>query len=223
METKRPVAFLEYLSNPATQRVLLEQTLQHLYLVVVPMLLAVVVAIGIGIAAHRSPAFRGPALTTVSWFLTIPSLALFALFIPVMGIGDPPVITALFLYALLPITRNTVAGLASVDPATVEAAKGMGMGSFRRMTRIELPNAWPVILAGVRVSTLLVIGIAAIAAIVGGNGLGQEIYRGINRIGSSGAAESILGGTLAIVALALAFDLLYLGLGRLTIPRGLRD
>jgi osmoprotectant transport system permease protein len=91
------------------------------------------------------------------------------------------------------------------------------------MTRIELPNAWPVILAGVRVSTLLVIGIAAIAAIVGGNGLGQEIYRGINRIGSSGAAESILGGTLAIVALALAFDLLYLGLGRLTIPRGLRD
>jgi osmoprotectant transport system permease protein len=217
------VAFLDYLADPATQRVLLEQTLQHLYLVVVPMVFAVVAAVALGVVAHRVDTLRTPILTTVSWFLTIPSLALFALFLPIMGIGDPPVMTALFLYALLPIVRNTVAGLRSVDRATVEAATGMGMGSFRRLTRIELPTAWPVILAGVRVSTILVVGIAAVAAIVGGNGLGQEIYRGINRIGSAGAAESILGGTLAIVLLALAFDLLYLALGRLTIPRGLRD
>lgn len=180
-------------------------------------------SLALGIAAHRVPRARQPILTVVSAFLTIPSLALFALFLPIMGIGDGAVLVALTLYALLPIVRNTVAGLGSVDPAIVEAAKGMGMGPTRRLLRIELPTAWPVILAGMRVATLMITGIAAIAAIVGGSGLGQEIYRGIRRIGSTGALESLLGGTLAIVLLALAFDLLYLGIGRLTIPRGLRD
>jgi osmoprotectant transport system permease protein len=222
-EAVHQVSFLDYLSNPATQRTLIDQTTQHLTLVVVPMVFALIASLILGITAHRYPITRNAILTTVSWFLTIPSLALFALFLPIVGIGDPPVMIALFLYALLPIVRNTVAGLGSVDPAIVEAAKGMGMGPGTRLLRVELPTAWPVILAGVRVSTLLVVGIAAIAAIVGGNGLGQEIYRGINRIGSAGALEAVLGGTLCIVLLAIAFDLLYLGLGRLTIPRGLRD
>lgn len=217
------MGFLEYLQDPATQRALITQTTEHLRLIAIPMLWALVAAISIGIAAHRLPWLRNTLMTVVSWFLTIPSLALFALLIPVMGIGDPPVMVALFLYALLPITRNTLAGLTSVDGAMVEAAKGMGMGPTARLLRIELPNAWPVILAGVRVATLLTIGIAAVAAILGGNGLGQEIYRGINRIPSPGSLEAILGGTLFIVLLALAFDLFYLGIGRLTIPRGLRD
>jgi osmoprotectant transport system permease protein len=126
------------------------------------------------------------------------------------------------MYALLPIVRNTLAGLGGVDSAIAESATGMGMGRTRRLLRIELPIAWPVLLAGLRVSTQLVIGIAAIAALVGGPGLGNEIFAGIRSIGSVGALERLLGGTLAILVVAAVFDLFYLGLGRLTIPRGLR-
>jgi osmoprotectant transport system permease protein len=214
--------FTDYLADASTRAVLWDQTLEHVTLVVVPMLIALVLSLILGVLGHRHPRLSQPILNTVSTFLTIPSLALFALFLPIVGIGDTAVIMALTLYALLPIVRNTVAGLGSVDPAIVEAAKGMGMGSSARLFKVELPTAWPVILAGVRVSTLLITGIAAIAALVGGSGLGNEIFRGIRRIGSTGALESLLGGTLAIVVLALLFDLFYLGIGRLTIPRGLR-
>jgi osmoprotectant transport system permease protein len=215
--------FTEYLANPSTQRVLLQQMIEHIYLTMVPVLAAMVIGLALGIIAHRSPALRAPILGVVSTFLTIPSLALFALLIPLVGIGNTAPIIALTMYALLPIVRNTVSGLYSVDNAVVESAKGMGMGSRARLVKIELPNAWPVMLAGVRVATLLTIGIAAIAALVGGNGLGQEIFRGIRRIPASGSLESLLGGTLAIVLLAVLFDLIYLAIGRLTIPRGLRD
>jgi osmoprotectant transport system permease protein len=109
-----------------------------------------------------------------------------------------------------------------VDQAIVESASGMGMGGTKRLLRIELPIAWPVLLAGLRVSTQLIIGIAAIAALVGGPGLGNEIFAGIRSIGSVGALERLLGGTLSILVVAAIFDLFYLGLGRLTIPRGLR-
>jgi osmoprotectant transport system permease protein len=215
--------FTDYLADPSTRRVLTEQTLEHVYLTAVPMLIAVLIGLALGIVAHRVPQVRPAIVGTVSTFLTIPSLALFALLIPIVGIGATPAIVALTLYALLPIVRNTVSGLYSVDNAVVESAKGMGMGATKQLVRIELPNAWPVILAGIRVATQLTIGIAAIAALVGGPGLGQEIFRGIRRIPAAGSLESLLGGTLAIIVLALLFDLLYLGIGRLTIPRGIRD
>jgi osmoprotectant transport system permease protein len=100
----------------------------------------------------------------------------------------------------------------------------MGMSATKRLVRIEIPNAWPVMLAGIRVATLLVIGIAAVAVLVGGDGLGELIYtRGVRRIGSTGALESLIAGSLAVVLLALLIDLLYLALGRLTIPRGIRE
>jgi len=217
------VAFLDYLADSSTRAVLTRQTLEHVVLVVVPLLIALVLSLGLGVTAHRAARLRAPILSVVSGLLTIPSLALFALLLPVVGIGDQATFVALTLYALLPIVRNTVAGLGGVDPAIVEAARGMGMSPTTRLWRIELPSAWPVILAGIRVSTLMITGIAAIAAVVGGSGLGREIFRGIRRIGSEGALESLLGGTLAIVLLALLFDLFYLGLGRLTISRGLRD
>lgn len=215
--------FTEYLGDASTRGELLEQTLEHIYLTLIPVLIAVVAGLVLGIAAHRMAWLRQPILSTVSTFLTIPSLALFAILIPIVGIGAQPAIVALTLYALLPIVRNTLSGLFSVDQAVVESAKGMGMGGMKRLVRIELPNAWPVVLAGVRVATLLTVGIAAIAALVGGPGLGNEIFAGIRRIGSAGALESLLGGTLAIVVLAMLFDLFYLAVGRLTIPRGLRD
>jgi osmoprotectant transport system permease protein len=163
------------------------------------------------------------ALAITSTFLTIPSFALFGIFIPIFGLGYPPTVVALVMYGLLPILRNTVAGLRSVDPAIAESAQGMGMSATQRLFRIELPLAWPVIIAGVRVSTMLLMGIAAIAAIVGGPGLGEDIFSGLARVGSVTALDLVLGGILGIVALALIFDTFFNVLGRLTTSRGIRD
>jgi osmoprotectant transport system permease protein len=216
--------FTDYLASPGRQARLLEMAVEHAGLVAASLAVAVVLGLALGIIAHRVSWLAPAILNTTSTFLTIPSLALFALLIPLVGIGFTPAWIALVMYALLPIVRNTVSGLYSVDQAVVESAKGMGMGGATRLVKIELPNAWPVVLAGVRVSTLLIVGIAAIAALVGGPGLGGEIFQnGIRRIGSPGALDALLGGTLAIVVLALLFDLLYLAIGRLTIPRGIRE
>lgn len=201
----------------------MEQGIQHAVLVAIPVAIATVLGIGLGILANRSSVLRPPILNTTSTFLTIPSLALFGLLIPLMGIGSPPVVVALTIYSLLPIVRNTLAGLGSVDQAVVESARGMGMSSAQRLWRIELPNAWPVILTGVRVATQLIVGIAAIAALVGGPGLGNEIFsNGIRRIGSPGALNAILGGTLGILVLALLFDVLYRGVEHLTVSEGIK-
>ena len=154
--------------------------------------------------------------------LTIPSLAFFALMLPLVGIGNTAPIIALTGYALLPIARNTLAGLRSVDPAVVESARGMGMSGTQRLIQMELPVAWPVILTGIRVATLLTVGIAAVAVLVGGDGLGDEIYSGIRRLGSAGATEALFGGTLAILVIALAFDAVYQFIGRLTTSKGLQ-
>ncbi|MEX0835681.1 MAG: ABC transporter permease [Nitriliruptor sp.] len=215
--------FTDYLADPFTRDILVELSLEHVFLTLIPIAIAIVIGLTLGVIAVRFSYTRQVILNTTSTFLTFPSLALFSLFIPLVGIGYKPAIIPLSMYALLPIVRNTVTGLGGVDAAIVESARGMGMGAGRRLMRIELPTSWPVILTGIRVSTQLVIGIAAIAALVGGPGLGNEILGGIRSIGSPGALERLLGGTLAIAALAMLFDLLYLGIGRLTIPRGLRD
>ncbi len=214
------MGFLEYLVQ--NYDALLVQSFEHIQLVVVSVVAAIIVGVPLGIVAHRSELLRSAILNTTSTFLTVPSLAFFALLIPLVGIGNTAPILALFCYALLPIVRNTVSGLRQVDPAIVESAKGMGIGSFGRLRGIELPLAWPVILTGVRVSTPLNIGIAAIAVLVGGGGLGQEIFRGIRSLGSPFAPNLVFGGTLFIIGIALVFDLFYLLLGRLTTTRGIR-
>ena len=214
--------FTDYLGSEFTREVLVEQSIQHVRLVAIPVAIATVLGILLGIVAHRTRPLRPPILNTVSTFLTIPSLALFSIMIPIVGIGDPPVIVALVMYALLPIVRNTLAGLTGVDGAVVESARGMGMSNLQRLWSIELPNAWPVILTGIRVATQLAVGIAAIAAVIGGSGLGQEIYNeGIRRVGSPGAFNALLGGTLAILVIAFAFDLLFRVIERLTVSEGL--
>lgn len=214
------MSFWEYLAD--NYLALLEQSVQHVRLVAYSVIAAVVVGVALGIVAHRSPRLRSGILTVTSTLLTIPSLAFFALLIPVVGIGNTAPIVALFFYALLPIVRNTVSGLQSVDPAIVESAKGMGMGGTGRLWYIELPIAWPVILTGVRVATLLNVGIAAIAVLVGGDGLGTEIFRGIRSLGSPFAPNLIYGGTLFIVLIAALFDLFFSILGRITTSRGIR-
>ena len=131
--------------------------------------------------------------------------------------------TALVLYALLPIIRNTIVGLASVDPAITDAARGVGMNRLRVLGRIELPLAWPSILAGIRVSTQMLMGILAIAAYAKGPGLGNLIFSGLSRVGSPTAVPQALTGTVLIVILALVLDGLFVLVGRLTTSRGIRD
>lgn len=216
------MSFIEYLTAPGTMAALIEQGIAHITLTAAAVVTAMVLGVVSGIIAHRILAIRTPLLTGYSVLLTVPSLAFFALLIPIVGIGAGPAYIALTAYALLPVTRNTLAGLRSVDPAVVESARGMGMNNMQRLMRMELPQAWPIILTGIRVATLLLVGVAATAALVGGPGLGEEIYlRGIRRIGSPGAVEALLGGTLGVLVVAALFDGFYQLVGRFTISKGL--
>ncbi len=202
---------------------ILEASLQHARIVLVVILIATVFSVGLGIVVQRYPTARAVALSIAGIFLTIPSLALFAIFIPILGIGNPPAMLALFLYAILPILRNTVTGLEEVNPAVIESARGMGMGTGRQLVRVKLPLAWPVIMAGIRVSSLLVVGVAAIAVLVGGDGLGSFIQGGLTRLGLPGSVEAVLVGTVFTVALGLALDLMFAFVQRLTTSSGLRN
>lgn len=214
------MTFLEYLERNWEN--LIELSLEHAQLVVISMLIAVAVGVPLGVIGHRSGLLRAPILSTTSFFLTLPSLALFALFIPIFGLGAPPAIAGLTLYALLPVVSNTIAGLGSVSPAVVKSSRGMGMGSARRLLQVELPLAWPVIITGIRVSTQVIVGIAAIAVFVGGPGLGNEIFRGLRSVPNANAPNLIYGGTLAIIVLALLFDAVFVLIRRLTTSRGIR-
>ncbi|MFC4602215.1 ABC transporter permease [Rhodococcus kronopolitis] len=200
---------------------LLTDSYLHVSAVVQSVLVATVIAVAIGIAVYRSPLGATLATGLASTVLTVPSFALLGLLIPILGLGVPPTVTALVLYALLPIIRNTVIGLASVDPAVTDAARGIGMNRLRVLGRIELPLAWPAILAGIRVSTQMLMGILAIAAYAKGPGLGNLIFSGLSRVGSPTAVPQALTGTVLIVVLALILDALYVGLGRLTTSKGL--
>lgn len=198
---------------------------EHGQLVLAAMFGATVVGVGAGIIAHRIPVLRGIFLGVAAFFLTIPSFALFALFIPIsfVGIGDRGPIIAMTMYAQLPIMRNTITGLTEVDSAVVESAKGMGLSPFQRLRKIEFPLAWPVILTGVRVATLLTVGIAAIAVLVGGGGLGRFVQDGLTRHGLPTAIERDWTGVVFILILAQLFDLAFGLLRRFTTPKGLRS
>jgi osmoprotectant transport system permease protein len=214
-------SFLEYLAFSWDH--VLELAIGHAIVVAISLAIAVVIGVSLGVLVYRRERAANVALAIAGTFLTIPSFALFGLFIPIFGLGYKPVIIGLVMYALLPILRNTVAGLRSVDPAIVESAKGMGMNARQQLLRIEMPLAWPVIIAGVRVSAMLLIGIAAIGAVIGGPGLGEDFFSGLARIGSATALNLVLGAMLAIIVLALLFDTFFNLLGKLTTPRGIRD
>ena len=201
---------------------LLGLALAHVGITVLAVLIATVVGVGLGMLVYRTPRARQLVIGTTSVFLTIPSLALFGLFISWLGVGTAPVVVALVMYSLLPIVANTIVGLRQVDPAIVESAQGMGLTRTQRLWRIELPLAWPVVLTGMRVATLITLGIAAIGAYISGPGLGNEIFAGLSRISSPNALNQVLGGTLGVVVLAVLFDLFYVLLKRLTTSRGIR-
>lgn len=212
--------FWEYVSTRHQQ--LLTDAFQHASAVFQCMVVATLLGVLLGVLTYRSEWAGSLATTTTATILTVPSLAMIGLLIPVVGLGVAPTVVALTLYGLLPVVRNAIVGLRGVDPALVDAARGIGMSRVARLLRVELPIAWPPILAGIRVSTQMLMGIAAIAAYASGPGLGNEIFRGIGSLGSANALNQVLAGTLGIIVLALLFDAAYVLIGRLTIPRGIR-
>ena len=194
---------------------------EHVAIVLAAVGGAVLTGVPLGIAIAQRPALAGPVLGIAGVVTTIPSLALFGLLLPILavigqGIGALPAIIAVFLYAHLPIVRNTYTALVGVDPALREAARGMGMTRRQRLRQVELPLATPVILAGVRTAVAANIGVAAVAAYVGGGGLGTLISRGI----SQSDPRQLVTGAVAVSLLAIAADLGLLGLQRRLTPGG---
>jgi osmoprotectant transport system permease protein len=216
------MSFSEYLSR--RWDTLLQSAIDHAVLVGSAMVIAVVVGVALGIATYRSERASTMTLSICGVFLTIPSFALFAMLIgiPALGLGFRSALVGLVLYALLPIVRNTVVGLRQVPPAVVESAQGMGMSRWQRLFRIEFPLAWPIIVTGIRVSTVMIVGIAAIAAVINAPGLGKDIFRGLARLGSPAALNLVLGGVLGVVVLSLLFDSIFLLIRRFTTSRGIR-
>ncbi|MBW3579289.1 MAG: ABC transporter permease [Actinobacteria bacterium] len=212
--------FFEYVGANSDR--LIGLTIDHIWVVGVSVAIAAFVGVSTGIATYRTNRPRTIALNVAGTFLTIPSFALFVIFIGPFGLGAKPAIVALAMYGILPILRNTITGLRGVDPAVIESAQGMGMPRWQRLLWIELPLAWPVIVTGIRVSTLILVGIAAIAAIVNGPGLGDPIFVGLARIGSPAAVNLVLSGVLGVIVVAILFDALYSLLIRLTTSRGIR-
>jgi osmoprotectant transport system permease protein len=183
----------------------LELTLEHLWLVGISTLLAVLIGIPLGILITRWPALNKPVLGGANIIQTIPSLALFGFLLPAPWIGaraDRLAILALALYALLPLIRNTYAGIQGVDRAVVEAGRGMGMTDRQLLFQVELPLALGVIIAGVRVATVISVGLATIAAAIGAGGLGEYIFRGLAMVNN----QVILAGAIPAAAMALLAD-----------------
>lgn len=197
---------------------ILSETLHHVVLVGVSITIATMIGVPLGVFLTRRPSWSRLVLGVAGVFQTIPSLALFGFLIPVPvigGIGTRTALVALTLYGLLPILRNTVTGISGVDPALREAGRGLGMTDRQLLMRVELPLAASVILAGIRVATVIGIGVATIAAAIGAGGLGVFIFRGVAMVDN----RTILAGALPAAGLAVGADLLLGALERRLRPR----
>ncbi len=184
---------------------ILQGTLEHIGLVAATMALAIAIGVPLGILVARKPWLSKPIVGSANIAETIPSLALLGFLLPLPWLGDRAdrvAVTALTLYALLPIIRNTAAGITGVDPAVREAARGMGMTPRQILFQVELPLSLSTVLAGIRVATVLTIGVATIAAAVGAGGLGEFIFRGLAMVNN----RLILAGAIPAAALALLAD-----------------
>jgi osmoprotectant transport system permease protein len=195
---------------------------QHFSLVIQCVVLASVIAVVLAALVYRNGALASVANAVSAVGLTIPSFALIGILIVPFGFGVVPAVIVITFFAALPVLRNAVVGLRGVNPALVESARGVGMSRMKTLLRIELPLAWPVILTGVRVSAQMVMGVAAIAAFALGPGLGGFIFSGLARLGGANSLSSVVTGVVAVIILALILDLGFVGLGRLTISRGIR-
>ena len=201
---------------------ILINALNHAYLVILCVIFDTVIAIALAVLVTRMPKLEPVANAVSAIGLTIPSFALVGLLLPVTGLGDGTALAAVTFYAVLPILRNAVVGLQGVDANLLESARGMGMSEVASLLRVRIPLAWPVILAGIRISLQMSMGIAAIAAYVLGPGLGVAIFTGLAQIGGKNAVSYAAVGTVGIVIVALLLDALLLLAGRLTTSKGIR-
>jgi osmoprotectant transport system permease protein len=211
---------IEYLSDPYEYPVIMELFMQHLYMVTLSMTFATIIGItsGILLTRHRFRRYAGIGMYIIGLGQTIPSLAVLALAMSFLGIGTKPAIFALTIYSILPIARNTLAGITAVPPELIDAGKGMGMPPAKILMEIEIPNAMKIILTGFRVALIINIGTAALAYVIGAGGLGDLIFTGISLM----QTDKLLAGAIPVTLLALFADFLSELLGVVLISRGLR-
>lgn len=183
---------------------LLHKIGEHFTMSLSALILGCLIAIPLGIVASRSKKLSGVLLSISSLLQTIPSLALLAIMVPLLGVGKVPAIVALCIYSLLPILRNTVLGMEAVDKNTLDAAKGMGMTRFQQIWKVQLPLAFDVMMSGIRLSATYVIAWTSLAAYIGTGGLGDYIFMGLNNYNIS----MIVAGTIPGIVMALAVDLI---------------
>lgn len=198
---------------------LLLKTWEHIYISYLAVILGILVAIPLGIALSRKPKVAQWVIGIVNVLQTIPSLAILAFFIPILGIGTVPAVIALFVYSMLPILRNTYTSIRNVDHSLIEAGKGMGMTTWERIIGIELPLSASVIMAGIRVSSVYLIGWAALASFIGAGGLGDFIFSGLNLY----EPAFIIAGAVPVTLLALLTDLLFSRIEKMLTPKGLKQ
>lgn len=201
---------------------IIELFLQHLQLVMVPIILATIIAVTVALLVESRPVLREVVTSVSATALTIPSLALFVLLIPIVGLGATGAYIGLTIYAIYPIFVNASTGLATVDRNVLEAARGMGMGPLRRIALTKLPLAWPVVLGGIRTTTTVITAIAVAAAYTQGGGFGSYLFTGLNRLGGANALAQLIVGVLGTVLVALVLELFYSIVQRLTVSRGVR-
>ena len=197
--------------------ILVNKTFEHLYISVVALLLAMIVAIPLGFYYQREKLSK-ISLTVAGILQTIPTLAILALMIPLFGVGKTTAIIALFIYVLLPILNNTIVGVQNIDSNVKEAGRSMGMTNFQLMKDVELPLALPMILSGIRLSSVYVISWAALASYVGAGGLGDLIFNGLALY----EPMMIIVGTILVTVLALIVDLILAQIEKWIVPKGLK-
>ncbi|WP_281183778.1 ABC transporter permease [Staphylococcus schleiferi] len=197
---------------------LLNKTIEHFYISLMALFIAIIIAVPLGIVLAKTRKVANVVLTAAGVLQTIPTLAILALMIPIFGVGKTPAIIALFLYVLLPILSNTVLGVQNIDENIKQAGLSMGMTRFQLMKSVELPLALPLIMGGIRLSSVYVISWATLASYVGAGGLGDFIFNGLNLYN----ANMIIVAAILVTALALIADMLLALVERWTIPKGLK-
>ena len=195
---------------------------QHFSLVAQCLILETIISVLIAVLVYRNKTLSGLANGISAIGLTVPSFALIGLLIVPVGFGVTPAVIVVTFFAALPILRNAIVGLNNIEPTIIESARGIGMSRMKTLISVEIPIAWPVILTGVRISAQMVMGVAAVVSYALGPGLGGFIFQGLSRLGGANSLNSVITGVVGVVILALILDLILLGVGRLTTPRGIR-
>ena len=197
---------------------LLSKAVEHFYISMFALLLAIVVAVPLGILLSKTQRTANVVLTVAGVLQTIPTLAVLAIMIPIFGVGKTPAIVALFIYVLLPILNNTVLGVKNIDKNVIQAGQSMGMTKFQLMKDVEMPLALPLIISGIRLSSVYVISWATLASYVGAGGLGDLVFNGLNLY----QPPMIISAAIVVTLLALVIDFILSLVEKWVVPKGLK-